>query len=543
MCHAEQADSERASLQRLLEYYDQHYDASHQMLEVDFSGPGYHSNIAQGTSVHPTRESLYYAVALFQRGKPSDISRAKAIVEQVLSLQQIDATREAYGVWPWLKEEPLEKMGSIDLNWADFCGSAIAQILVAHNPLLDDPALEKQMIAALGHAAKAIRKRDVGAGYTNIAVLGGGVCATAGEVLKDPAMLAYGRTRLENVVAFTEKIDGFAEYNSPPYGKVVIGECERILQLAGDERVRQAAETIRVAAWQMIADSFHPPTQQWAGPHSRHSHRRLTNTLVMFLNERTGLNIQPHPRGPSERPRGYGIVTPIPCPSNLLKKIQTPIRELRFLQRTFLLGRDGRPSIVGKTWLAPDACLGSVNRSSFWTQRQPVVGYWQTPNDPAVAFRVRFLHDGQSFSSMAVRAIQDQYRVLFVVHSLKDRGDWHRTLDRTPDGKFEAEDFRLRLELEGSKVSAVKRTGGRFALRAGDREVVIFPARSSFLGQPVVWKCSNKPNLAVVEGICYSGNAKKFDFSQLLDVQLAACLLYTSPSPRDKRQSRMPSSA
>ena len=27
------------------------------------------------------------------------------------------------------------------------------------------------------------------------------------------------------------------------------------------------------------------------------------------------------------------------------------------------------------------------------------------------------------------------------------------------------------------------------------------------------------------------------------DIQLSACLLYTSPSPRDKRQSRMPSSA
>ena len=28
-----------------------------------------------------------------------------------------------------------------------------------------------------------------------------------------------------------------------------------------------------------------------------------------------------------------------------------------------------------------------------------------------------------------------------------------------------------------------------------------------------------------------------------VDEQLSACLLYTSPSPRDKRQSRMPSSA
>ena len=33
------------------------------------------------------------------------------------------------------------------------------------------------------------------------------------------------------------------------------------------------------------------------------------------------------------------------------------------------------------------------------------------------------------------------------------------------------------------------------------------------------------------------------DFNAVLDVHLKGCLLYTSPSPRDKRQSRMPSSA
>ena len=33
------------------------------------------------------------------------------------------------------------------------------------------------------------------------------------------------------------------------------------------------------------------------------------------------------------------------------------------------------------------------------------------------------------------------------------------------------------------------------------------------------------------------------DNGTLLAAQLMACLLYTSPSPRDKRQSRMPSSA
>ena len=39
------------------------------------------------------------------------------------------------------------------------------------------------------------------------------------------------------------------------------------------------------------------------------------------------------------------------------------------------------------------------------------------------------------------------------------------------------------------------------------------------------------------------GSGKKVDFSTSIKGVLNDCLLYTSPSPRDKRQSRMPSSA
>ena len=33
------------------------------------------------------------------------------------------------------------------------------------------------------------------------------------------------------------------------------------------------------------------------------------------------------------------------------------------------------------------------------------------------------------------------------------------------------------------------------------------------------------------------------NFDEFFEVRVGSCLLYTSPSPRDKRQSRMPSSA
>ena len=518
-------DRERPWLARLLKYYDQHYDPSEQMLKVPFHASGYHSRIADGIEVHPTRESLYYAVALLQRGRTEDVAAANAILRKVLSLQETAVQRNKfYGVWPWLLEEPLEEMSSVDLNWADFCGSAIAQILVQHQDQLADEKLILQMKQSLNRAAVAIRNRNVNAGYSNIAVLGGGVCAVAGEILEDRDLLEYGRSRLKKVVLLTEQIKGFAEYNSPTYGKVVIGECERILQLSNDREVRESAETIRVAAWQIFAESFHLGTQQWAGPHSRLSQRRLTDTLVMFLNHRTGLTIEPHPRAMNERPRGYGIVTPTNCPETLLENLKESAKNTLVLKRIFKFGSDGNPAIFGTTWKTDDACLASVNRASFWTQRKPISGYWRTKEDPAVAFQVRFLHDGKSFASMGVRAVQNKNRILFAVHSLQNRGDWHRTLDRAADGRFEAKDFRLRLELDGRGTRCKKLSEDRFALSAGDKRIVVFTAASSFLGQPVKWECSERENGAYVEAICYSGEKRIFDFNELVKMQLAAAI-------------------
>lgn len=517
----QQASRVPARLQRLLEYYDGHFDDQQQMLREQFVSPGYHSSIGRGTFVHPIRESFYYAIGLLQRGRPEDISRSKVMLNQVLSLQQVKLNRPGYGVWPWLLEEPLEKMDSIDRNWADFCGSAVAQVLVDHREQLDDADLEKRLRTALRHAATAIRNRNVGAHYTNIAVLGGGVCAVAGEVLEDDGLLRYGRQRLQRVVAENDKVDSFAEYNSPPYGKVVIGETERILQLVKDKGTRQAAEAIRVKAWEMFADSFHLPTQQWAGPHSRHSYRRLTTALVAFLNDRIDFEIKPHPNASVERPRGYGIVTPLACPEKSLAKIKATDQYPKFARRVFSLDRNGRPFYVGKTWADSKSNIGSISRASFWTQRQPVVGYWKTDQDPAVAFRLRFFKDGRDFASMGVRIAQDQNRVLCALHSLPGRGDWHRSLDRPGDGVFRAKDLRVRIELEGRGVRAVKSAAGTYALRAGEHELVVVSADGTFLGKSVVWEVDNQPNLSAVEAVCYRGQEQAFDFHELLDVEIA----------------------
>ena len=92
------------------------------------------------------------------------------------------------------------------------------------------------------------------------------------------------------------------------------------------------------------------------------------------------------------------------------------------------------------------------------------------------------------------------------------------------DGRFEATDLRLRLELDGQNVSSMNCAAGGFALSAGDREIVVFPAECLFMGQPVKWECSNRENGAYVDAICYSGKKRVFDFNKLIKMQLAAAI-------------------
>ena len=246
--------------------------------------------------------------------------------------------------------------------------------------------------------------------------------------------------------------------------------------------------------------------------------------MVEFLNARIGseseFQIELHPRAYLERPRGYAVVTPIACPAEWQERMQKRSSEIRELQKTFIPKRGSSPATVGTTWFSEQACLGSVSRSSFWTQRNPIIAYWKTSEDPAVVFRVRFLHDGKDFASMALRSTQDLQRVLVAIHSLQRRGDWHRTLDRPEDGRFEAKDLRVRLELTGKGVSVEEMTNGRYRLRAGGHEIVVYPADSTFENQDVIWTTQTGTDEVAVEGICYSGPVRQFDFSKLLDVKL-----------------------
>jgi hypothetical protein len=497
------------------------YSPQAQMLGCRFASPGYHTTVASGAWVHRTLDSLDYADALLARGEPGDVARARQIIAKVISLQDARPQSPTCGIWPWLLEEPLAKMSPPDFNWADFCGGRLAQMLVDHRPLLGDE-LQKSMLESLRLAGQAIVRRNVGPDYTNIAVAGGGVCAAAGELLHDPALLEYGRSRLEKLVAYTAAQGSFNEYNSPAYTMTALWECERTLHLVQDPAARQAAESLRRTAWQIIAESFHPGTQQWAGPHSRVYHDYLLPKVAEYLSRETGVAVQPHPSaGGATRHVAVTLPNALPCPAELCQRFralpQTPLE----LQRTFIRGRSDLVSTVGTTWLDSEVCLGSVNRSTFWTQRRPLIGYWKTDADPAVVFRLRFLHDDRDFASMGGMTAQRGPRALTVFTVWPNQGDWHPQLDRPKDGLFTAADFRIRYELFGRGVTADPLGEGRCALRAGRYRAVIHTIPSLFDGCKVVWQISHSENRVFLDGICYHGTKRSFDLRTLGEVTIA----------------------
>lgn len=519
----------RMQLERLrqaLAPLDAKYDPAEQMLKEPFSSPGYHT-VLNGGFIHSTRSSLNYAVALLDTCDESLRPRAEAILLRVIGLQDQDPASKTYGIWSWFLEEPLDKMSPPDWNWADFCGTALLQVALDHRERLS-PAVMAKADAAIRHAANSIRKRNVGPAYTNIAIMGTYVTLVAAELYNLPDLKEYAVGRWRRFYDYTLDNEGsLAEYNSPTYTIVALKELARMRQHVKDPEARRITEEIFRLAWREIAQHFHPPTRQWAGPHSRCYQTLLGQDALALLSRATNGHLD----FGTDKPSLDEVRLVVPCPAEFEPSFQTLDAPRQFRQ-TFVKG--DRP-VIGTTYLHPRFALGSVNRGDLWNQRRPLLAYWGSPQSPAY-LRLRFLHDDYDFTAAQFFSMQDEGRVLGGINFAVDGGDRHPSLDRIKNGTIHAKDLRLRFEFGGAAARsgiAEPEPGKTWASStSGDLRVTVSVPYAKWGTEPARWDAGSDKSASWVDMVLYTGPEKEFKLAELKEAVCAFAVEFAPGSAK-----------
>ena len=526
----------RRSLLAALAKQDEQYDPAVRMLRAaGTGGPGYHTTVKSGT-VHSTRSALTYAAALLDSGEEARLERAKDILRAVVALQDSNPRSKTYGIWSWYLEEPLDQMSPPDWNWADFCGVQLLAAWIGHHDRLG-AELGAQVRESILHAARSIQRRNVGPGYTNIAIMGTYVTLVAAQEFDQASLREYAKKRLRQVHAYTMDQGSFSEYNSPTYSIVALTELSRMLLHVRDDADRKLIKELHDLAWKHVATHFHAPTRQWAGPHSRcygTDLRRSPGTLA-FLEAATGG--QSHLIDEDPLPLGLDAYRlPLACPPELaplFRELRTPRQVVETFVRADPTRTGAKTPVMGTTWLHPQFTLGSVNRGDFWNQKRSLLAYWGTPAKPTY-LRARFLHDHYDFCSALLFTAQHRGAALSTVVFATDYGDTHPNLDRVKSGAIQARDLRLRLEL-GAEVGDVKiekpaETGQPVRIVSGGVEVWLHRLGDSIDGQRVRWEAGRDQTTQFIDAVLYSGVQKEFGLATWREAFIAFALQVASRS-------------
>lgn len=524
------SEAERTGFLKALAEQDRRYDPEEHMIRRPFSSPGYHTTL-KGGYVHPTRDSLNYAVALLDSGEPERLERAEAILRRVIALQDQNPESRTYGIWSWFMEEPLAQMSPPDWNWADFCGTQLLQVAIDHLDRL--PAdLQREVRESILHACRSIQKRDVKPGYTNIAIMGAYVTHVAGELFGEPEILAYGKMRVKRFYDYTMESGSFSEYNSPTYTIVAIKEITRLMQHVKNPTSRKMIEELNRFAWRHMAVRFHPPTKQWSGPHSRCYRTILGRDAPEFIQRATGGAVTYMPPADAyESLDAHRLNSE--CPKAFFHYF-TKLDEPRIEREVFKKASGKQPAVVGTTYLHPKFSLGSVSVGDTWNQRRPLLAYWKTPGGGAGALRVQLLHDGYDYASGRFFSVQDKGDVLAAIGFATDGGDTHVSLDRIKDGTIKAKDLRLRFLFEGDINDLVlPETFFRNAeldLRGVKASICI--SEAIFDDRRLAFESGRDDRSAWLDCVLYNGDEREFDFR---DIKEAAIVYAISMTPKSAR--------
>lgn len=502
--------------------YQDAYDETDGLLWERSKGLNYHTAVQQGV-VHNTRENLSWIPALMGWNPELGKKIACRAIPKVLKLQDQDPTSPTYGVWPYLFEEPLEKMKNPDWNWAAFLGGSLITIHKEYSEQLPQDLLD-EMDKALHCACESIIRRNMGVDYTNISLMSGFVLTVAGEMLKNTRFLQAGVEILERQLKFVEENGGYAEYNSPTYGMIDIEETGRILYYAKDERALQLAERLHELAWKVFAEHYHAPTGQIAPPHAR------CYDDIQKADIRTLITIGTQGKCMLEAEESWQINLMWPfmelrCPEKYEVYFQT-LEEPRVMEEDFYRGYDpiqndeirvlvekGTPPLKSYTYLHPKYCLGSFARHDMWNQRRPLMAYFQT-EDGTACFRIRCMHDDMDFAGAVAQHVQHENAAAGGISFVTDHGDYHYILTPLDHGTIQAERFSIDFLITGAVGQVMVTPCGEdgYLFSVGDSEIELHIFEACFGQEEVKVEQIDTPECKGVRLNLYQGSKKTIDF-------------------------------
>ena len=471
--------------------YDSEFGAIRQMIiRTDDSGE------KKEIWFHQTRHSFAYANLLLKQGKSDE---AIKIIRKNLLIQEKNPKSPYYGLWPYFHEEPLDKMKTVDENWAAFCINHLLQSVIRYGDMLPE-SLHKDIKDAVRAALVLIEKRDITPAYTNVSVLDFTVTLLAGEYYEWSHAIWYGTEKLIEACEYLRQTGGFSEYNSSNYIKVVLDELDLLYSFTKNEEIKPYILEMLDYGWKTVAEHYHKKTNQFCAPQAR------SYTTILKKSRAGWLKIA---SGREDDLIEDNWLTMLHVDGTLDFKCPEKYREYFLKPRTamyrevFCRGTDWLPKQEASWYILPDYCIGSFSMSDLWGQRRALTAYWGTEEDLRY-LNIRLMLNGNDFASGVIHTVQEENALMGIVNFMYNCGNTHIVLDRI-DGKIQVKDLRLRFEIQTNNAE-IELKDDIFSFKDSYLPFNIEILKAVFNGKNVENKILEQDGKIYIDVIFYSGD-------------------------------------
>jgi hypothetical protein len=319
-----------------------------------------------------SRGATYIALGLLWRDGTNDRPAAASILRGVLDLQYGDGPEsKLHGVWRRRHDET-----DHDSNWREFVGCGLILILETFPDRLSED-LVSDIRAALLRAAVGTARRDVGAGYTNIALMSAFLLDYVGTRQGRDDLRRAGQEKAEAVYELFSRHKTFHEYNSPTYYGTDVMALALWREHACSERMRDLGRSMEADLWRDIGMFYHADMRNMCGPFFRAygmdmtKYCALTGLWIALAVGEPSLAPWPSEGGHHEGERIYGPVFAIlrpQVPEDVMPDLRNFTGPRRF-ERTF-------GETTATVLIEENLMMGAATLRRRWDQHHPATIYW-----------------------------------------------------------------------------------------------------------------------------------------------------------------------